>query len=63
MLRHLGEYLLRSVTRSYNGQKFNRHRACWYVVFEVEQLRVNLSNANLSTEHAEANMSKENLLK
>ena len=56
MLRHLGEYLLRLVTRSYNGKNFNSHRACWYAIFEV-----NLSAANLSAEHVEENLSKVNL--
>ena len=46
----LGDYPLRSVTRIYNSQNFNRHRACWYDVFEADPSRVNLSNANLSVE-------------
>ena len=51
MLRRLGDYPLCSVTRSYNGHKFNPRRACWYVVFEADLSRVNLSTAkeNLST--------------
>ena len=61
MLRCLGDYLLCSVTRSYNGQKLNRHRACWYVVFEVDLLRVNLSNANLLVEHVMEKLSEVNL--
>ena len=42
-------------------QKFKHHRACWYVVFEVDLSRENLSNANLSAEHVEENLSKVNL--
>ena len=56
MLICLGDYPLRSVTIIYNGQKFNRRRACWYVVFETD-----LSKANLSVEHLEENLSKVNL--
>ena len=53
----MGGYPLCSVTRIYNGHKFNRRRACWYVVFKA-----NLLAANLSVEHVEENLSKVNLL-
>ena len=43
MLGRFGDYRLRSVTRSYNGQKFNRCRVCWYDVFEADLLSANLS--------------------
>ena len=56
MLRRLGDYSLRSVMRSYNGQKFNRRRACWYAVFEVDLSRANLSNANLSVKPVEGKL-------
>ena len=42
MLRRLDEYLLCSVTRSYKGQKFNRHKACWYDVGHELVNQVNL---------------------
>ena len=57
----MGDYPLRSVKRSYNGQNFNYRRACWYVVFEADLSRENLLNANLSSEHVEENLSKVNL--
>ena len=69
MLKRLGDYLLRSVTKEVmTVQKFNRRRACWYDVsrgepvecelfegkpVEVDLSRENLSNANLSAEPVE----------
>ena len=62
MLRCLGDYPLHSVTRIYNGQKFNHRKSCWYVVFKAELSSESLSNANLSAIHVEENLSKVNLL-
>ena len=48
MLRPLGDYLLRSITWSYNGQKFIHRRACWYDVFEANLSAVTTCRLNMS---------------
>ena len=75
MLRHLGDYLLRSVTKEViTVHNFNRRRACWHVgmlyvqanllrkTCQSEHVEADLSKVNVSCEHVKVYLSKEILL-
>ena len=59
MLRRLGDYMLRAVTKEViTVQKLNCRRACWYVVCRGEPIEANLSKENPSDEHVKADLSR-----